>query len=65
MFRRACIKAGVENAHFHDGRATALTRLAKIYNVLELAKIVGHRDPRSLMVYFREGAESLAERMWS
>jgi integrase len=65
LFRRACNKAGVEGAHFHDARATALTRLSRIYNNLELARIVGHRDPRSLMIYYRETAESLASRMWS
>lgn len=60
LFRRACIKAGVKNAHFHDARATALTRLAKKLSVLELARMVGHRDIRSLQIYYRETADELA-----
>lgn len=64
LFRRACLAAGIADAHFHDARATALTRLSKIYNVMELARIIGHRDPRSLMIYYRETAESLAGKMW-
>ncbi len=60
LFRRACIEANVKDAKFHDARATALTRLASKLTVLELARMVGHRDPRSLMVYYRETAENLA-----
>jgi integrase len=60
LFRRVCIDCKVENAHFHDARATALTRLAGILNMLELARMVGHRDIRSLQIYYREKAEDLA-----
>lgn len=60
LFRRACLNAKVENATFHDARATALTRLSKKLNVLELARMVGHRDIRSLQIYYRETAEELA-----
>lgn len=60
LFRRACLNAQVENATFHDARATALTRLSKKLNVLELARMVGHRDIRSLQVYYRETAQELA-----
>ncbi len=60
LFRRACVKAQVENATFHDARATALTRLSKKLNVLELARMVGHRDIRSLQIYYRETAAELA-----
>lgn len=60
LFRRACLNAKIENAHFHDARATALTRLSKKLNVLELARMVGHRDIRSLQIYYRETAAQLA-----
>lgn len=60
LFRKACIKAGIENGRFHDARATALTRLSSKLNVLELARMVGHRDIKSLMIYYRETAEQLA-----
>lgn len=46
--------------HFHDSRAEALTRLSKKVDVLTLARIIGHRDPRSLMVYYRVSAEEIA-----
>jgi integrase len=60
-FRQARDIAEVHGATFHDGRATALTRLAKRLSVLELARMVGHRDPRSLMVYYRESATNIAK----
>lgn len=60
LFRRVCLNAKIENAHFHDARATALTRLSKKLNVLELARMVGHRDIRSLQIYYRETAAELA-----
>lgn len=63
LFGRACRLAGVDNATFHDARATALTRLSSKLNVLELARMVGHKDIRSLMIYFRETAEQLAAKL--
>lgn len=60
LFRRACITAKIQDANFHDARATALTKLSKKLNVLELARMVGHRDIRSLQVYYRETAQELA-----
>lgn len=60
LFRKACIRAGIENGRFHDARATALTRLSSKLHVLELARMVGHRDIKSLMIYYRETAEQLA-----
>jgi len=63
LFRRACLDSGVKNAHFHDARATALTRLAKKLTVLELARMAGHRDIKTLQVYYRETAQELALRL--
>jgi integrase len=63
LFRRAREAAGLAGFTFHDSRATAITRLAKRLDVLELARMVGHRDPRSLMVYYRESAEDIADRL--
>lgn len=62
-FYNACKAIGIEEAHFHDTRATALTRLSKKLNVLELARVVGHRDTRSLMIYYRESAENIAAKL--
>lgn len=60
-FRHGRELAQVEGVTFHDSRATALTRLAKKLSMLELARMVGHRDPRSLMVYYRESASNIAQ----
>lgn len=62
-YRQARDMAGVEGVTFHDARATACTRLAKKLSVLELARMIGHRDLRSLQVYYRESAEDLASRL--
>ncbi|WP_249291990.1 site-specific integrase [Achromobacter ruhlandii] len=62
-FRHAKTLAQVEGATFHDARATALTRLAKKLSILELARMVGHRDPRSLMIYYRESASDIARKL--
>lgn len=62
-FRKARAKAGLSGFTFHDSRATACTRLARKVDVLTLAKIIGHRDINSLLVYYRESAESIADRL--
>lgn len=47
----------------YDSRATACTRLARVVDVLTLARIIGHRDLRSLQIYYRETADSIADRL--
>lgn len=63
MFRKARKKAGIEDLRFHDSRSEALTRLSKKLDVLELARMVGHRDPRSLMIYYSKPAEDIAKKL--
>ena len=63
MWRRAVRRAGIENLRFHDLRHTAITRLAQKLTMLELARMVGHRDPRSLMGYYNETATELAKKL--
>lgn len=46
--------------HFHDTRSEAIWRLSKKLDVLQLARVIGHRDPRSLMIYYRESAADMA-----
>lgn len=61
LFRKARARAGLSGFTFHDARATALTRLSKKVDVLQLAKISGHRDIKILSeVYYRATAESIA-----
>lgn len=63
LFRRAKGFAMVEGLHFHDFRAEAITRLSKKLGILELARMVGHKDLAMLQVYYRETAEELAKRL--
>jgi integrase len=62
-FRKLKRKANILDLHFHDSRAEAATRLAAKVDVLTLARILGHRDIRSLMIYYRESAEDIAKRL--
>jgi integrase len=63
LFRRARIDAEIEDLRFHDTRHEALTRLAQKLEVLDLARMVGHRDPRSLMIYYNATATEIASRL--
>lgn len=63
LFRKARDKAGVEDLTFHDARHEAITRLAKVFDVLELARIVWHRDLRMLLVYYNPSAEDLSGKL--
>lgn len=63
LFRRAVRNAEIENLRFHDSRHEALTRLARKLDVLDLARMVGHRDLRSLMIYYNPTASEIASRL--
>lgn len=63
LFRRAVVKAELEDLHFHDTRHEACTQLAKRVDVLSLARIIGHRDLKSLMVYYNPTAVELADQL--
>ncbi|MDN4036812.1 site-specific integrase [Massilia sp. YIM B02443] len=63
LFRKAKLRAMVEDGTFHDTRHLAITRLAKKLNVLDLARMVGHKDLRQLQVYYNESAETMAARL--
>jgi integrase len=64
LFRKARKRAGLDGFVFHDARGTALTRLSRQLGVLELARISGHRDLRTLMDhYYRETPEAVAARL--
>jgi len=62
-FRRARTAAGLAGFVFHDSRATAITRLAKKLQPLELARMTGHKNLNELLSYYAEPAESIAERL--
>lgn len=63
LFRKARGKAGVVGLTFHDSRHLAITRLARVMDVLELARMVGHRDLKMLMIYYNASAEDLARKL--
>ncbi|NYE62172.1 integrase [Duganella sp. 1224] len=59
-YRKIRIAACTEEINFHDTRHEAITRLSKKLNILELARMVGHKDLRMLQIYYNETAENLA-----
>lgn len=63
LFRKAKARAQIENVTFHDSRAEAIWRLSKKLDVMELARVIGHRDLRSLMIYYNASADELADRL--
>lgn len=63
LWRKSRDRAGVVGLTFHDSRAEAITRLSKKLGILDLARMVGHRDLRMLQVYYREEASSIARRL--
>jgi integrase len=53
----------IESLHFHDSRHEACTRLAQKLSVLELARVIGHRDLKSLLIYYNPTVEELASKL--
>lgn len=53
----------LRDLHFHDTRAEAVWRLSKKLDVLQLARVIGHRDLKSLMHYYAESAADMAMRL--
>nr|VFK33706.1 MAG: Phage integrase family protein [Candidatus Kentron sp. MB]VFK36072.1 MAG: Phage integrase family protein [Candidatus Kentron sp. MB]VFK77623.1 MAG: Phage integrase family protein [Candidatus Kentron sp. MB] len=63
-FRRVRDRVGIDGLTFHDSRATALTRLSGVLDVLDLAKVSGHKDLRILLnTYYRVTADDLADKI--
>jgi integrase len=63
VFRKVRNELEIVDLHFHDTRHEATTRLARKLDVLDLARMTGHRDPRSLMVYYNATATEVAGRL--
>jgi integrase len=61
IFRKAKAYTQIDDLHFHDTRALAITRLAKKLDIFDLAKAIGHNDLRMLMVYYRKTAAEIAD----
>lgn len=63
MFRGGCKDLSIINLHFHDARHEATSRLAKKLSVMELAAVIGHRDLKSLLVYYNPTPAELAAKL--
>lgn len=62
LFRKVKDRLLLENLHFHDSRADALTRLSRRLDVMQLSKISGHRDLNQLLsAYYRVTAADIAK----
>ena len=63
LWRKARAKTPHRDIHFHDSRAEAIWRLSKKLDVLELARVIGHRDINSLLIYYRASASAMAQKL--
>jgi integrase len=63
LFRRARNQCLIDDLKFHDTRHEAITRLAKKLSVLELARMVGHRNLSELQTYYNETAEEISKKL--
>ena len=63
LWRKARAKTPHRDVHFHDSRAEAIWRLSKKLDVLELARVIGHRDINSLLIYYRASASAMAQKL--
>lgn len=60
LFRKARDKCQIDGLHFHDTRANAITMLAGKLDIHDLARMIGHRDLKSLLTYYRKSASTIA-----
>lgn len=63
LFRKARDQTMAGDLTFHDGRATALTLLARRVDILTLARISQHSDLKMLQRYYRESSADIASRI--
>ena len=63
LWRKLRDRAAVENLTFHDSRHSAITRLSGKLEVLELARMVGHRNLNELLTYYNAPAAEIAKRL--
>ena len=64
LFRKCRARSGLTGLRFHDARRTALTRLARRLDVLELARVSGHTDLKLLLsTYYAPEIDDLAEKL--
>lgn len=62
-FRKAKARCMIYDITFHDTRHLAITRLAQKLDVLDLARMTGHKDLKKLMIYYNPKAEDIAKKL--
>ncbi|MDO4643910.1 MAG: site-specific integrase [Cardiobacteriaceae bacterium] len=62
-FRKYRKLAGIDNMTFHDSRHEALTRLAQKLHILNLARMAGMKDTKTLMIYYNATASEIAKKL--
>ena len=62
-FREMCKELGIVDLHFHDTRHEAVSRLARIYPLMQLSAVIGHRDIKSLKVYYNPTIQELVQHL--
>ena len=63
LWRKLRNRCEIDDLHFHDSRHEACTRLARKIEVLDLARMIGHKDLKSLMIYYNATATEIANRL--
>jgi integrase len=62
-FRIAVKTTTITNLTFHDSRHEAITRLADKLDVLDLARMTGHKNINELLTYYNKTAGQLAQQL--
>lgn len=60
-WRKLKAKAKVDGLTFHDSRHAAITQLAQKVEVMDLARIVGHKNISQLLTYYNRSASDIAD----
>jgi integrase len=63
LFRKVRKAAAIEDLTFHDSRHHAVTQLARRLDVMDLARMVGHRNLGQLLSYYNAAPSDIASRL--
>lgn len=63
LWRKVMKNAAVTGLIFHDSRHYAITRLARKLDVMDLARMTGHRELKSLLGYYNAAPSDIADRL--
>lgn len=63
QFGQTCKTLQIKDLRFHDTRHTACVNLAKKLSVIELARMLGMKDTKTLMIYYSESPEAIADKL--